>query len=161
MKKFKVGDKVKIKDGSYMTTKIDGEYKHNSSRIPAPGINQDIWEVMSFRKTPMRVFDAELRLEFDEETFNNMVVRNCNNGEIWNGRDDINFELVHQNIYPALYYNKKLKYHAYLFSEGVGYIVPSESNNKVTNTHSGTLIKSFNMDLLELSDYKLSYVLEK
>lgn len=161
MKQFKIGDKVKIVDGSYMTTKIKGKYKHFiDGQIPV-GLNKCVFEVMSKRKTPMMMSLAEIRLEFDEEPFNNMVVRNTTTGDIWNGRDDVNFEhIVEENVYPGLYYNVVSKYHAYLFSEGVGYVIPKDTNSSIIKSFEGVLIEAFDMDYMEPSHSKLTYKIE-
>jgi len=78
MKNLKLGDKVKIKDGSYMNTIVNGEFTHTTKDIPIIGHNMDVWEVIM----------CNIDIKGDESiTYknprNNTAIVNTRNKEVW------------------------------------------------------------------------------
>lgn len=76
---MKVGSKVRIKDGSYMTTIEDGTVKEHSRKIQSIGLNRDTWTVIAMDG----IFPIITHSWTTPGRVNNVIIQNDVNDEIW------------------------------------------------------------------------------
>lgn len=73
---FQVGDKVKIIDGSYMTSIENGKITHYTKNIPAISKNMDEWIIVD-------IGDKYPIVNNITNINNNMIIQNLSNNEVW------------------------------------------------------------------------------
>jgi len=93
-RKFKQGQKVTIKDGSYMATVVNGKTVHGSKDIPYPGLNQDVWTVIGFGSNLPVDDSLHEVLNVGEKHYNNTIIANDRNNEVWYCNDQVNIAPV-------------------------------------------------------------------
>lgn len=87
---MKIGQQVTIKDGSYMTTFVNGQLSHSSKNIEYIGHNRNIWTVIAVNGRYPTENNQNNRL-------NNTIIQNNKNKEVWYCIDDICLDM-----YPYL-----------------------------------------------------------
>jgi hypothetical protein len=95
--KIKQGQKVKIKDGSYMTTMVNGEISHGTKDIPFPGLNKDVWTIVGFGSNlPSEDYAS------GKKRHNNTIIANDRNNEVWYCDNKINIHPIGKTVCPDM-----------------------------------------------------------
>ena len=91
--KFKQGQKVKIKDGSYMATMVNGKIQHGTKDVPWPGLNKDIWTIVGFGSNLPAGDSAS-----GKKRYNNTIIANDRNNEVWYCDNRINIKPIEKTV---------------------------------------------------------------
>lgn len=98
---MKIGQKVKIKDGSYMMTVTPKGIAHNSEEIKCIGMNQDIWTIIAKNCKLPTDNNCNFRYGLNGDIIsNNTIIRNDSNGEVWFCVENISLQEIKSKFIP-------------------------------------------------------------